>query len=88
MERQDRSCRDLAYSTSVAMDDREVSFNVLMISILMPQPSSVGKGIMVSTVDATEECGGTWAMFCQSTVTPRALRVKGVQYCFIHCDRK
>ena len=30
MERQDRGCSDLAYSTSVAMDDREVSSSVLM----------------------------------------------------------
>lgn len=29
MERQDGSCSDLAYSTSVAMHDREVSSSVL-----------------------------------------------------------
>lgn len=46
MERQDRSCRDLAYSTSVAMDDREVSSRVLMNSDQYPDAAAKlsGKG--------------------------------------------
>ena len=49
MERQDGSCSDLAYSTSVAMDDREVSSSVLTTSDPCPDAvaSLSGRGINV-----------------------------------------
>lgn len=44
----------------------------------MLQPSSVGKELMVSTMDAGEDYGDTRATFYQVRIAPAALSVNGV----------
>lgn len=78
MERQDGSCSDLAYSRSVAMDDREVSSSVLMTSDQYPDAVANLSGKGINGVC----CGcyrGVWWLHGPCFASPKTtLSVKGV----------